>query len=301
MKKSLIAMAILAAAGVASAQSSVTLYGVADLSLSKTTNVSAQMSGNGTLNNGSSRLGVRGVEDLGGGLKAAFNFEQGINAETGATEATTFQRAANMSLMGNFGTFKMGRTLTPSFWGVAAWELTGTANYSVVGNQFGFAGTAPRNNSEFSYTTPKMGGFSAQIGYVAKPDFGVGAKTDLNAIYANGPLAVGLSYNKVSGLGSNSALGAKYNFGAFEVAGSFQDPAGDAKGFTLGGGATFGAVHLVLDVARDTFYKDTDVLLEAKYSLSKRTTAYAAVQRNGKGKVLVDDVTTYGVGLRHNF
>lgn len=300
MKKSLIALAALAAVTAASAQSSVTLYGVVDLSLAKLPDVSAQMSGNGLMNNGSSRLGVRGVEDLGGGLKVAFNLEQGINAETGATDATTFQRAANMSLMGNFGTFKMGRTLTPSFFGIAAWELTGTANYSVVGNQFGFAGAGPRNSSEFSYKTPDMGGFSAQLGYVTEPDNGGHAKTDLNAIYANGPLAVGLSYNKVSGSSSNGALGAKYNFGAFEVAGSFQDPAGDARGFTLGAGATFGPVHLVLDVARDTHFKDTDVLLEAKYSLSKRTFAYGAVYRDGNGKK-PDTTTSYGVGLRHNF
>ena len=73
MKKSLIALAVLAASGAAMAQSSVTMYGVADLSLAKANGVSAQMSGNGVMNNGNSRLGVRGVEDLGGGLKASFN------------------------------------------------------------------------------------------------------------------------------------------------------------------------------------------------------------------------------------
>ena len=88
MKKSLIALAVLAASGAAMAQSSVTMYGVADLSLAKSNGVSAQMSGNGVMNNGNSRLGVRGVEDLGGGLKASFNFEQGINAENGRTDQT---------------------------------------------------------------------------------------------------------------------------------------------------------------------------------------------------------------------
>ncbi|MEI2623383.1 MAG: porin [Giesbergeria sp.] len=77
-----------------------------------------------------------------------------------------------LALSGGFGRFQMGRSLTPSFWGVAAWELTGTANYSAVANQFGFAGGPSRNNSMFMYTTPNMGGFSGTLGYVAKPDNG---------------------------------------------------------------------------------------------------------------------------------
>lgn len=301
MKKSLVALAALAVVGAASAQSSVTLYGVADLSLSDTTAAgsTAQMSGNGTMNNGSSRLGVRGTEDLGGGLKASFNFEQGINAETGATAANTFDRAANLSLSGGFGTFKMGRSLTPAFYGTAAWELTGTANYSVVGKQFGYIGGA-RNNSEFSYTTPTMSGFSAALGYVFKGETGGNgnAKTNANLKYVAGPVAAGLSYSKEQNSDRSWSLGGKYNFGTFAVAASYQDPTGVQKGFTLGGSANVGPVALTLDLARDTgsAVKSTDTLLEAKYALSKRTFAYAAAQRDGSASV-----TAYGLGLRHNF
>ncbi|WP_119964485.1 porin [Simplicispira lacusdiani] len=301
MKKSLIALAVLAASGVAMAQSSVTLYGVADLSLAKASGVSAQMSGNGVMNNGNSRLGVRGVEDLGGGLKASFNFEQGINAESGNTDAATFQRAAWLALSGGFGRFQMGRTLTPSFFGVAAWELTGTANYSAVGNQFGFAGVGPRNNSVFQYTTPNMGGFSGTLGYIMKPDNGGNAKYDLNAIYAQGPLAAALSYNKTNGAKGNFALGAAYDFGSFKLAGSWQDPAGVAKGFTIGGTVPVGAFALTLDIARDTGFKDTDLLLEAKYALSKRTFAYAAYYKDGDKKLVTGAKSHFGLGVRHNF
>ena len=304
MKKSLIAIAALAATG-AFAQSSVTLYGVADLSLSKVTGVSTQLTGNAVpgagINNGSSRFGLRGTEDLGGGLKANFNFEAGVNAESGATDVTgTFQRAAWAELAGNFGSVRLGRTLTPSFYGVAAWELTGTANYSVVASQFGYANPAARNNSQISYTTPNLSGFSATLGYVTKPDNGGNAKTDANVIYANGPLAVALSYNKVQNAEKNWALGANYSFGAFKVAASYQDPAGLAKGFTLGGSTTLGQVGLTLDIARDTEYKDTNTLLEAKYALSKRTFVYGAYLRDGKGKN-TSSINTYGVGVRHNF
>ena len=306
MKKSLIALAVLAASGAAMAQSSVTMYGVADLSLAKANGVSAQMSGNGVMNNGNSRLGVRGVEDLGGGLKASFNFEQGINAESGATDAATWQRAAWLALSGGFGRFQMGRTLTPSFWGVAAWELTGTANYSAVANQFGFAGGPTRNNSVFMYTTPNMGGFSGTLGYIAKPDNGGNAKVDMNLTYANGPLAVALSYNKVNSQPKGLALGAAYDFGMFKLAGSLQDAPGASKGFTIGGTVPVGPVALTLDIARENGdnMKNTDVLLEAKYALSKRTFAYGVYYKDGDaggGVYKTGAKNHFGLGVRHNF
>ncbi len=309
MKKSLIALAVLAASGVAMAQSSVTLYGVADLGLVKSSGVSAQMTGNGVMNNGSSRLGVRGVEDLGGGLKASFNFEQGINGESGATDAVTFQRAANLALSGGFGRFQMGRTLNPSFFGVAAWELTGTANYSAVGTQFGYTGQGPRTNSLFQYTTPNMGGFSGTLGYIMKPDNGGNAKYDLNAIYRQGPLAAALSYNKTNTMKGNMALGASYDFGMAKVAASIQNNGGPSKGFTIGATVPVGPVALTLDIAREngTGMKNTDFLVEAKYALSKRTFAYAAYYKDGDNNgALPGGYNTgaknhLGLGVRHNF
>ena len=318
MKKSLIALAVLAASGVAMAQSSVTLYGVADLGLVKSNGISAQMSGNGTMNNGNSRLGVRGVEDLGGGLKASFNFEQGINAESGKTEANTFQRAAWLGLSGNFGSVRLGRSLTPSYYGMAAWELTGVANYSAVSNQFGFVAAGSRNDSQFAYTTPNFGGFSATLGYIMKPDnSGIAggaaegnAKYDLNVIYANGPIAAALSYNKVKDFKGNASLGGSYDFGVAKIAASWQDGykggrgiEGQQKqsGFTIGGTVPIGAFSVTLDVARDTKAKDTDVVVEGKYALSKRTFAYAAYYKDGEKKLTTGAKNHLGLGIRHNF
>ena len=326
MKKSLIALAVLAASGVAMAQSSVTLYGVADLSLAKVTGVSAAMSGGGAasgvginpltgkefgsiMNNGTSRLGVLGVEDLGGGMKASFNFEQGINAEDGALTggaAGAWNRNAWLALEGGFGRFQMGRTLNPSFFGVAAWELTGTANYSVVANQFGFAGAGPRTNSVFQYSIG-TGGFSGTLGYTMKPDNGGNAKYDLNVVYKNGPLAAALSYNKAQNSKGNTALGASYDFGAFKLAGSLQGTylggTSNVKqnGFTIGGTVPVGAFALTLDIARDTSNKDTDILLEAKYALSKRTFAYAVYYKDGDNKLITGAKNHLGLGVRHNF
>jgi len=303
MKKSLIALAVLGFAGAAMAQSSVTLYGVADAGLGKAKSAGetkVNMQSAGTMNNGTSRLGVRGVEDLGGGLKAGFNFETGLSLENGNTStagAGFWGRNANMWLGGNWGTFQMGRTLNPSFYGVAAWELTGTANYSVVGNTYGYVGGA-RNSSEFSYKTPDFGGLSAKLGYIFKDDNGGNAKWDLNVIYANGPIAAGLSANKAKGQKVGYALGGKYNFGNFAVAASYSDNHKVRRGFSIGGTANFGAASVTLDLTRDTKNlagkKYTNGLLEGKYALSKRTFLYAAYLR-------LDGENNYGLGIRHNF
>lgn len=298
MKKTLIALAALAATS-AFAQSSVTLYGVADVALTKVTGSSAALGASTGLNNGTSRLGFKGTEDLGGGLKAGFTFEQAVNLATGATNANTFDRAAWLNLAGGFGDLRLGRSLTPNFYGVAAWELTGTANYSVVANQFGFAGSS-RNDAMMMYTSPNFGGFSVSFGHVLKGNNADVAKNSLNAIYKNGPLAVGFSYAKVSGTEASKGIGANYNFGAFQLAGSVMDPAGASKGFSIGGGVQAGPVNIVLDIARDTEAKDTNTLVEVKYPLSKRTFTYVAFVRDGKGKT-AENVNGLGLGLRHNF
>ena len=302
MKKSLIALAVIGFSGAAMAQSSVTLYGVADAGVGKMGKGKTEMISSGTMNNGTSRLGVRGVEDLGGGLKAGFNFEHGLSLEDGSGNKSGGQmwsRAANLWLGGNWGTFKMGRSLTPSFYGVATWELTGAANYSVVANTYNFAGAGPRNSSLFTYKTPNMGGFSAEVGYITKPDNGGNSKWDLNAIYANGPIGIGLSANKTQTMKTNWSLGGKYNFGNFAVAASYHDAKNmNRRGFGLGGTATFGAASVTLDLTRDTRNgggkKYTNGLLEAKYALSKRTFMYGAYLR-------LDGTNNYGIGVRHNF
>lgn len=309
MKKTLIALAALASTA-AFAQSSVTLYGVADAGLAKVTDQSAILSSAGAMNNGNSRWGIRGTEDLGGGLKAGFNFEQGLSLNDGTLAKSgggEFGRAAWMNLSGGFGELRLGRTLNPSFYAAAAWELTGTANYSVVTSQFGAVLGGIRNSSQIAYTSPNMGGFSATVGYVLKGNSAnEKAKVDLNAIYANGPLAVALGYNKVQDAEKNVHVGARYNFGMFTLAGGYMDPAGDAKGFSIGGAVKAGPVDLVLDIARDTEAKDTDLLVEVKYPLSKRTFSYVALLRDGKKKAGAlgaagDDVTGLGIGIRHNF
>ena len=107
MKKSLIALATLAAfAGAASAQSSVTMYGRVDLSIGKNVGSIAKYMANGS----GSRLGLRGTEDLGGGMKAIFNIEHRFDADTGVNPNARFWHARSLvGLEGGFGKVSLGR------------------------------------------------------------------------------------------------------------------------------------------------------------------------------------------------
>jgi predicted porin len=152
MKKSLVALAALAVAGVASAQSSVTLFGVVDASISNystkstwqptnpftiqpfTVQPGLKQSQTSLANSGynSSRLGFRGTEDLGGGLAASFWLEAGINnddgrgAGSGTAGGLVFNRRSTVSLSGGFGEVRLGRDYTPTFWNDTVFDPFGT-------------------------------------------------------------------------------------------------------------------------------------------------------------------------------
>ena len=316
MKKSLIALAVLGLSGAAMAQSSVTLYGVADAGIGKieagsglaaplndASDKTEFISGS-TMNNGTSRLGVRGVEDLGGGLKAGFQFETGLDLDNGGSSSAFWSRQANIWLGGNWGTVKLGRQFTPSYLTTSTFDLTGTALYSALANTYNFAGIGRRANSAFAYVTPSFGGFTGALAYVTKTDLGLPkAAWDLGLMYKNGPIGVGLSANKVANSKTNYQLGGKYNLGNFALAASYTQASDQAqlrrRGFGVGASANFGAFTATLDLTRDTKNewtgkKYTNGVAELKYALSKRTFVYGAFLR-------LDDTNNYGIGVRHNF
>ena len=328
MKKNLLALAALTlVSGAAFAQSSVTLYGVADVGIGKEAGQKTGMISSTYINHLTSYIGFRGIEDLGGGLKAGFRLEQYVNMEDGATASAngflrqgneTYGRAANLWLEGGFGRFKMGRSETPSYNALTTWSIVGDANYSPSLQRYGAAGSAARASSQFSYRTPVFGGFSAEVAFVSKGDNNNKAKYDLNIIYENGPISAGAAYNKTQDAKANYALGAKYNFGMFALSAGYYDvrnlvkytPPAGAKlrlsGYSLGGSVSFDNVTLAVELQRQNkselqypnavqkFRKYTDGVVEAKYSLSKRTFIYADYLR-------FDGGNNYGVGIQHRF
>ena len=146
MKKSLIAIAALAAVGAASAQSSVTMYGLADVNLGyskdtvtvTTPDVSGKLTNRNTgFQSGGlqgSRLGVKGVEDLGNGLKAVFNYELGFDAINGAftdnsKDGIGFSRRAVVGLQGGFGSVLFGKDYTPLYNLITATSADGQSSF----------------------------------------------------------------------------------------------------------------------------------------------------------------------------
>lgn len=230
MKKSLIAFAALATiAGAASAQSSVTLYGRVDLSINKPTG-----SANKNISNGSgSRFGVRGVEDLGGGMSAFFNIEHRYSADTGAmTDAARMWGGRSIvGLQGGFGKITLGREYTTAFlgsqliadpWGwdtVVSGTPSGGLNQSITG--VGIARV--RNDSSLTYNFAASGfSFGAQIAeatdtinnFQKKPfNFSVG--------YAAGPVSLHLGYEKTGQVAAAAAkvmtFGGSFNLGAVKL------------------------------------------------------------------------------------
>src|SRR5437867_5276807 len=174
MKKSLLALAVLGAfAGAASAQSSVTLFGIVDVNARYVKNGDVKAKSLGTDGINSSRLGFRGVEDLGGGLKAGFHLEAGTNPDVGTTNAKFFNRRSTVSLLGGFGEVRLGRDYTPSFWNLTVFDPFGTngvASFTNLIQSGGFttplmsgAGTLVRADNTIGYFLPTgIGGIYGQ-------------------------------------------------------------------------------------------------------------------------------------------
>jgi len=175
MKKSLVALAVLAASGAAMAQSSVTLFGVVDAGYAV---------GKGSISNktvlrnsgyNSSRLGFRGVEDLGGGMKASFWLEAGVNNDDGTgsassalnqaqtaanvgTQGLTFNRRSTVSLEGGMGELRLGRDYTPHFWSETVYDPFGTNGVGTSITAFKGGLTGVRASNSIGYLSPSMGG-----------------------------------------------------------------------------------------------------------------------------------------------
>ncbi len=276
MKKSLLALAVLGAfAGVASAQSSVTLYGTVDLNGKYVKNdgsarrVSLSQDG---IN--SSQLGFKGIEDLGGGLKAGFVLLAGVNADTGSANAQFWNRRATVSLMGGFGEVRLGRDYTPSFWNNTIFDAFGTNGLGDSSHvlQMPTASFVRANNSIGYFLPSGIGGVYGQ--FMAAASEG-----------ASGPSL----YGTTVGANSGRYLGGRIGFaaGPFDVAGAYATQRMDAiagkpsqKTLNIGGSYDLGVVKLMGYFDRDTLSYGAVDNKENRFSLS-------AVVPVGQGEIHV--------------
>ena len=312
IKKSLVGLAVLAATGAAMAQSSVTLYGVVDVSYGKATGTAAGISGGKPGGFQSyhtpTRFGMRGSEDLGDGLKANFNFETGgISMDNGGfgsagTSGLDFSRESWVGLSGNFGATRFGRTSSVATQGQARYDLNGISQSSAMDN----VGLSPvtwygssRRSSQIQYATNKFSGVDAGIGFVTSGDNAGQSSTSLRVNYDNGPLSIGFVTESKRNATSRTAnaLAASYDFGAAKVSGGVvtSPTVAAGKGWHLGAVAPVGQFRFGAQYARNTTNDAHATELFANYVLSKRTFLYIdAVSKSGGNK-------SYGLGLLHNF
>lgn len=336
MKKSLIALAVLAASGAAMAQSSVTLYGIADVWFGtvKTDNGTSSLTQTKLESGGvnGSRWGLKGSEDLGGGLKANFQFEQGINLDDGSgtsTTATAFSRQSWVGLSGGFGAVKLGRTPTPFD------DINGSSNavfdskLSATNDVFLSTGYTVRPNNTLFYQAPTFGGFSGAVSYSLgedkTPATSATSTTSMNLTYAAGPLAVQFGYQvqDIVNPTANSAdlkytrLGASYNFGVATVKGSYGavDNIGNVNGadadeyqigvdFPVTAALTLsGNFAKSEDNAKAGDAERTGYGIGASYTLSKRTFLYGGYRHAKTDNVTAADTKTdvFAVGVQHRF
>jgi predicted porin len=226
MKKTITALAVLSACmATASAQTNVTVYGIVDAGLTHVTN-DGPVGSRTTVEAGQmqvSRWGLRGVEDLGHGLKARFGLEGTLLNDTGAAGVGTgtpsitslFDRESTVGLFGNFGSIDFGRQNILGIGSVGLADPMGVAfaatnpnvlfsamNHAGVYGTYGAnnGGTALRQNNSVKYVTPTfhglgfavMRGFGEQPGSVQKSSY-----TGLSTFYTDGPLGVAGAYARM--------------------------------------------------------------------------------------------------------
>lgn len=171
MKKSLIAAAVLAASGAAMAQN-VSVYGIVDVFLGSVTTDPGNASLTQTVLDAGgvspNRWGLKGSEDLGGGLKAEFNLEQGFSSDNGAgsdAKATAFARQSWVGLSGKFGAVRLGRTTTPFDDVSGASDAVFDSGLSPMNYVFKSTGYTARPNNSVYYQAPEMASLSAALSY----------------------------------------------------------------------------------------------------------------------------------------
>jgi len=307
MKKSLLALAVLGAyAGVASAQSSVTIFGIVDLSVNQIKNGSLKTTSMQSNQLNSNRLGFRGYEDLGGGLGAGFWLEGGMSNENGSqTSGFNFARKSTVSLYSQRGgEIRLGRDYVPTFSNLGAFDTFGANG---IGNDTnlitlvsspavtaGGAATGVRANNSIAYWLPgNLGGFYGTAMYALGQGNDNNKYWGMRGGFATGPFDVALAYGETDTTTPDKLkvwnLGGSWNFGFMKLYGLYHETKiASAKedfyelsaGVPIGQGefkASYAAVTDKGTTPAGANLNNSDATLWALqyiYNLSKRTAIY---------------------------
>ena len=333
-KMTRIALAALAVMGAttAMAQSSVTLYGRINTTVERTKNGDVS---NTSMENNASRWGIRGTEDLGGGLKAGFVLESGFNSDNGTgsgwthpTTGMSFARQSEVNLSGNFGMIRLGNFVPESYYATADYismhnHDTGSSSDALYYDPVWFGGMSTKN--KIGYRTPNISGLTVDASVsLHEKDTTLPRKNgyDLAANYNVGALQLGAGYSVVN---SNwqAALRGLYTFGQVTLGAYYQRTKDDNQWLATGAGSrnnfrlsamyTMGASEFHANVGRAGKWSHiadsaaTQWTLGYNYNLSKRTKVYGYYTRVNNGGALAykgpagDSFSSFALGVRHNF
>lgn len=240
MKKySLMLVAAGLASGGAMAQTNVTIYGIVDTSIRFLSSDNAAGQHNFVVTNGAisnSRLGFKGTEDLGGGLKAVFRLENGFNSDTGgmSSPGTLFNRHSYVGLSGTFGTVTLGRQQTPLFDLMADhFDPLTVGNYDQ--NSWMPAGATLVRNSNMLKYYGTFGGLAAGVSYAAGEQAGSvkrGSQIGGTLAYTAGPFAIGGGFQQTVSPTNSDWKDTAYNL---------------SLSYTLGAAKLFGGYYQIKD------------------------------------------------------
>lgn len=306
------------ACGTAAAQSNVNVYGLVDMNVGIIDRLRDNTGADGgnvvRVNSGgmnTSRLGFLGSEDLGGGLKALFQLEMGIAADTGVADTPLFKRQATVGLEGRWGTILLGRAFTTVYDFVLPYDPMGYApqySWAPSGNATGASKYgmtfAFDNMIKYSGKTGKLSygaTYGANEGAGEQRSAGDGAKGAVAVNYATGAWSAVATYERINGLpdagtgarGDTTAwhLGAMYSVGKVKLQAAMRDYRHEAPGSPdlrarLYWAGTTALVTPAVTLAGVVYYQDvrhgaveTDPFMavgRVRYALSRRTDLYMA-------------------------
>lgn len=314
--------AMLTCGAASQAQSSVQVYGLVDVGLAYNKQPGKEaITGVENGNMTTSYFGVKGKEDLGGGLSTVFALESYFRADTGSNGRFDgdgfWTRSSYVGLQGSLGSVRLGRNTVPLF--------ISTLLFNPFGDSFGFSpsirhyftsGTVTGDSGwsdSITYISPDLGGLTVNLIGAAGEGNG-GPNVGGSLLYMKGPLGLTAVYQRVK-KGAAIAdtktwqLGSSYDFGVVKLFAQYGQvknvsvqPDAEYKltdigaAIPVGGGkilAAYGLLDPAVGAKRETFSLGYD------YNLSKRTDVYAVLMRDELETLSAG--RSFAVGIRHRF
>ena len=260
------------------------------------------------------RWGLKGSEDLGGGMKAGFQIESGFSPATGAASSPFWSRQSEVNLSGGFGMVRLGNFTSEAYYATS--DYIGMHNHETGTSSDAFYAYLGRNTGKVAYRTPVIGGATFEA---AVTEGGSQNRTfDFAVNYDAGPLHLGAGYEKNSPTNKNAkefAIRGLYEMGAFTFGAYIQR---DTDGYGLNFGnrtttrfsgmyamgntefhANFGHAGDYSKLAGDQ--AANQYTLGINQNLSKRTKVYGFYTKVADKGTIYGDFSSIAVGVRHNF